>query len=196
MPKFSKILISIFLALSLSAGFSISHFSQAKEANNPGNESFERNGVYICPQATSLEEVNPDCPGRIILKLGETKNGMTLGITEYEGKKYYVIYGFENGGAGVLEEEPRLETQIAITEMKYDDEDILEKVIKDVGDGVLPLLLSELKNASIDLEKYLPENKRKIYPNQKKKLKMRFKFLTTAGNEYQGKSIKVKFKFL
>ncbi|MDI6603223.1 MAG: hypothetical protein QME57_03875 [Patescibacteria group bacterium] len=98
MPKFSKILISILLALSLSAGFSISHFSQAKEANNPRNESFERNGVYICPKASSLEEVNAFCPGLVILRLGETKDGMTLSSIVYEGKEYYLVSGFSNGG--------------------------------------------------------------------------------------------------
>jgi len=64
------------------------------------------------------------------------------------------------------------------------------------GDKKPPFLLSELEESSIDLEEYLPENKRMIYPTQKKKLKMRFKFLETAGNESQGKSINVKFKFL
>ena len=59
----------------------------------------------------------------------------------------------------------------------------------------LKMVESELKESPIDLEEYLPENKRMIYPTQKKKLKMRFKFLETAGNEYQGKSINVKFKF-
>ncbi len=160
--------------------------------------------VYVCPLAKNMEEVNPSCPCRIDLKLNETVtstcplNGktykMTLTITNYEGKEYYTILGFENGGAGVLEK-PKLETQIAITEMVYDEIDILDDVTKDVGDGVAPLLLSELKESSIDLEEYLPENKRMIYPTQKKKLKMKFKFLETAGNEYQGKSINVKFKF-
>jgi hypothetical protein len=45
----------------------------------------------------------------------------------------------------------------------------------------------------IDLEDYRLEGK--INPGEKKKLKMKFKFLETAGNEYQGKSINVKFKF-
>lgn len=67
--------------------------------------------VYVCPLATKIEEINPRCECRIDLVLGETvtstcpKNGqsyeMTLNITEYEGKEYYAIYGFENGGAGV-----------------------------------------------------------------------------------------------
>ncbi|RLC63844.1 MAG: hypothetical protein DRI01_04480 [Chloroflexi bacterium] len=88
---------------------------------------------------------------------------------------------------------PKLETQIAITEMIYGEVDILDEVTKDVGDGVAPLLLSELKESAVDLEDYTPDGK--INPGKKKKLKMKFKFLETAGNEYQGKSINVKFKF-
>lgn len=71
----------------------------------------EERQVYVCPLATKMEEINPRCECRIDLILGETVtstcpvNGqnyeMTLTITEYEGKEYYAIYGFENGGAGV-----------------------------------------------------------------------------------------------
>jgi hypothetical protein len=72
---------------------------------------YEEGKVYVCPLATKMEEINPRCECRIDLILGETVtstcavNGetyeMTLTITEYEGKEYYVILGFENGGAGV-----------------------------------------------------------------------------------------------
>jgi hypothetical protein len=65
--------------------------------------------VYVCPLATKMEEINPRCECRIDLVLGETVTStcgtttyeMTLTITEYEGKEYYAILGFENGGAGV-----------------------------------------------------------------------------------------------
>jgi hypothetical protein len=67
--------------------------------------------VYVCPLAKSIEEINPRCDCRIDLILGETiksdcpLNGetyeMTLTITEYEGKEYFTILGFKNGGAGV-----------------------------------------------------------------------------------------------
>jgi len=183
MSKFSKIGISIFLASLIGGGLIIPNFSEA----------YTEEAVYVCPNATSLEEVYYGCPGMIILKLGETKNGMTLTLTEYEGKEYYTILGFKNGGAGVLKE-PKLETQIAVTEMIYGGEDILKAVTENVGDGLSPLLLSELKEATIDLEDYTLD--KKILPGQEKKLRMRFKFLETAGNEYQGKSINVKFKFL
>ena len=183
MAKFSKILIAIFSALFISGGFSVSHFSNAQTEGT----------VYVCPNATSLDEVYYGCPEMIILKLGETINGMTLTITNYNGKEYYTILGFVNGGAGVLEQEARLETQIAITEMIYGGEDILQEVTKNVGDKKSPLLLSELKEATVDLEDYTLEGK--INPGQKKKLRMKFKLLETAGNEYQGKSIKATFKF-
>jgi hypothetical protein len=72
---------------------------------------YEEGKVYVCPLARSMEEVNPRCDCRIDLILGETVtstcpvNGehfeMTLTITEYEGKEYFAILGFENGGAGV-----------------------------------------------------------------------------------------------
>ena len=91
-----------------------------------------------------------------------------------------------------------LETQIAITKMEYGEEgnmkDILNQVTQAIGNNQAPLLLSELKEATVDLEDYTLN--RKLESGQKKKLKMKFKFLETAGNEYQGKSINVKFKFL
>jgi hypothetical protein len=70
---------------------------------------YEEGKVYVCPLAKSMEEVNPKCECRIDLILGETVTStcgtttyeMTLTITEYEGKEYFAILGFENGGAGV-----------------------------------------------------------------------------------------------
>jgi hypothetical protein len=104
-----------------------------------------------------------------------------------------MVYGIKGTGGGEISEEARLETQIVITEMIYGGENILERVISDVGDSLPPLFLSELKETSIDLEDYTQNGK--IEPGETKKLKMKFKFLETAGNEYQGKSINVKFKF-
>jgi hypothetical protein len=70
---------------------------------------YEEGKVYVCPLAKNMEEVNPRCDCRIDLVLGETVTStcgtttyeMTLTITEYEGKEYFAILGFENGGAGV-----------------------------------------------------------------------------------------------
>jgi len=71
MPKFSKILISFFLTLSLA--FVFPYLTNA--ANNDAI-------VYVCSYATSLEGVNPNCPKKIDLKLEEIINGMTLRITK------------------------------------------------------------------------------------------------------------------
>ena len=115
MPKSSKILIAVFLVLSLSAGFAVFHFSNAQNSVNDisSTETSNQNlislenpfpgegTVYICPEAASLTEINPRCPGRIILKLGETIDGLTLTTTDYEGQEYYMVLGFENGGGAV-----------------------------------------------------------------------------------------------
>jgi energy-coupling factor transporter ATP-binding protein EcfA2 len=71
----------------------------------------EEGQVYVCPLATKIEEINPRCDCRIDLILGEIVtstcpvNGenyeMRLEITEYEGKEYFAILGFENGGGGI-----------------------------------------------------------------------------------------------
>ena len=116
MLRFSKILIPIFLALFISAGFAIFHFSIAQNNENnvsqtatsnqgliqfESSDSFPEGTVYVCPEAASLEEINPRCPGKKILKLGETIDGLTLTTTNYEGQDYYLVLGFENGGGAV-----------------------------------------------------------------------------------------------
>jgi hypothetical protein len=88
--------------------------------------------VYVCPLAKSMEEINPRCQCRIDLILGETVtstcllNGktyeMTLTITEYEGREYYAILGFESGGAGV-NFEPR--AKISVPSEGYVGQEIL-----------------------------------------------------------------------
>ncbi len=123
MPKPSKVSILIFListlVLTLTFSFSLYHSSNA--------QTEEEVIVYVCPLAKNMKEVNPWCDCRIDLKLNETVNftcplngktyEMTLTITYYEGKEYYAILGFENGGAGVLKK-ANLANQIAITEME------------------------------------------------------------------------------
>ena len=112
MSKFSKILIPVFLALSVSVGFTIFHFSNAQNGeddvsnnqefiNFEDSDSFPDGTVYICPEASSLEEINPRCPGKKILKLGETIDGLTLTTTNYESQDYYMVLGFVNGGGAV-----------------------------------------------------------------------------------------------
>jgi hypothetical protein len=61
----------------------------------------ENGTVYVCPEATSMEEINPRCPGKIILKLRETINDLTFSTTNYDDEEYYIVYGFTNGGGAV-----------------------------------------------------------------------------------------------
>lgn len=98
MSKISKILIFISLTLVLGAGvFAISHFSEA-EGGIAANDFSD--SVYVCPNAPSLEEINPLCQGIIILNFGEEEQGMLLTQTAYDNKEYYLVQGFRNGGAG------------------------------------------------------------------------------------------------
>jgi hypothetical protein len=55
--------------------------------------------VYICPDAKSLDEVNP-LKATIWLRVGETKDGMTLTTTIYDSREYYMVYGITGSGAG------------------------------------------------------------------------------------------------
>ncbi|MFC1629633.1 hypothetical protein ACFL11_00165 [Patescibacteria group bacterium] len=107
MSKFSKILIFIFLAISISLGFIVFYSNSEKNKNNVfaieiSDSSPEDLGsvVYICPEATSLEKINPLCKNIIVLAVGESKNGMVVTITTYNGQEYYVVSGFQNGGGG------------------------------------------------------------------------------------------------
>ncbi|MCX6758362.1 MAG: metallophosphoesterase, partial [Candidatus Nealsonbacteria bacterium] len=153
--------------------------------------------VYICPQADSLDKVKPDCQDATVLTVGETKNGMTVSEIDYNGQLYYQVYGITGTGGGELDlpANSSLESQIQITKLEYDGEDILNQAAADLGDKRLPLLLSELKQDKINLTSYLPENKKKLNPWQKKKLNYKLKFLETIGNEWQGKKIKIWFNF-
>ena len=93
--------------LSLVFVFGLLDFSFSLGESLPASEG----KVYVCPLATTQEEVNPRCDCRIDLILGQTvtstcpKDGksyeMTLTLQEIDGKEYYAILGFENGGAGV-----------------------------------------------------------------------------------------------
>ena len=190
------ILASAIIVFALSFYFYFSFAQNSKES-----EEINETQVYVCPLATSLEEVNPDCECRIDLSLGKetTKecNGkvyqMSLGIGEYEGKEYYLIYGFENGGAGVFEK-PGLETQIEITKLEYGGKDILNEVTQLLGDKKPPLLLSELKEAKINLEEIFGEGG--LGPGQKRNFKIKFKLKEDISNEYQGESIDFNLNFL
>jgi hypothetical protein len=153
--------------------------------------------VYICPEADSLDRVQPNCQDATILTVGETKDGMTLSEIDYDGQQYYQIYGITGTGGGELDASlsTGLEKQIEITKLEYDGEDILDEAASDIGDKHLPLLLSELKQDRIDLTSCLPEAKKEFNPWQTKSLNYKLKFLESVGNEWQGKKLKVWFNF-
>jgi PKD repeat protein len=153
--------------------------------------------VYICPQADSLDKVKPSCQDATILTVGETKNGMTLSEVNYNGQLYYQVYGITGTGGGELDSPANtsLESQIQVTKLEYDGEDILDQAAADLGDKHFPLLLSELKQDKINLTAYLPENKKQLNPWQTKKLDYKIKFLESIGNEWHNKKIKFWFNF-
>ncbi|MDC1205470.1 hypothetical protein N8083_01325 [Candidatus Pacebacteria bacterium] len=129
---------------------------------------------------------------------GERKLTVALyGVNELGAEfqiKNFRVYSVEVTTEDDMSPATDLETQIAVTKMEYGGEDILSPVTADAGDGVAPLLLSELKESSVDLINYVPTGI--LQRGQSKKLKMKFKFLETAGNEYQYAAANVKFKFL
>lgn len=57
--------------------------------------------IYVCPNATFLDEVTPWCPDKVVLEPGEPTNGMTAAPVTYDGQEYYLVLGFTNGGGGV-----------------------------------------------------------------------------------------------
>lgn len=56
--------------------------------------------IYLCPKATSLEEVNPRCQGIMILDVGESKENLFVDATAYDGQEYYLVYGIKGTGGG------------------------------------------------------------------------------------------------
>ncbi|MFN3528084.1 MAG: hypothetical protein ACK4YO_03185, partial [Candidatus Altarchaeaceae archaeon] len=55
--------------------------------------------VYICRNATSLDEVNPS-NADLNISVWETKDNITLIPVYFDGKEYYAVYGITNGGGG------------------------------------------------------------------------------------------------
>jgi len=58
-------------------------------------------GVYICSNATSLDEVTLD-NADLTINVGETKDGITVDTTIYNGREYYVVSGITGTGGGEL----------------------------------------------------------------------------------------------
>jgi len=69
--------------------------------------------VYICPGATSLDEVTPDAPNAVYVNVGQTVDGMTVSTTYYGGEEYYVVEGVSGSGGG--EAEPVEQPDLAIS---------------------------------------------------------------------------------
>jgi hypothetical protein len=60
-------------------------------------------GVYICSNATSLDEVSLN-NADFIIKVGETKNGMIVSTTFFNGREYYLVSGVTGTGGGEIKE--------------------------------------------------------------------------------------------
>jgi len=74
--------------------------------------------VYICSNATSLDEVNLE-NADIILKVGETKDGITVTTTFYNGREYYLVSGITGTGGGEVIDTIPPTTLLTIGEPKY-----------------------------------------------------------------------------
>lgn len=58
--------------------------------------------VYICPEATSIEEVTYENSVKVIIALGDTVAGMTVGTVTINGKEFYVIENITGGGGELI----------------------------------------------------------------------------------------------
>jgi len=56
--------------------------------------------IYLCPHATSLDEVTPLCKDIVVLNIGEAKNGVSVTPVKYEEQEYYLVFGIEGTGGG------------------------------------------------------------------------------------------------
>lgn len=56
--------------------------------------------VYICPNASSLQEVTPLCKNSTVLDIEETENEMTITTVTYDGQEYYRVSGIQGTGGG------------------------------------------------------------------------------------------------
>jgi hypothetical protein len=58
-----------------------------------------KGAVYVCKNAKSLEEVNME-NADVIINIGETKDGMSVGTIFYNNKEYYVVSNVTGTGGG------------------------------------------------------------------------------------------------
>ena len=64
-----------------------------------------KGAVYICKNAKTLDEVN-FINADIVISVGETKDGMTLSTTIYNGVEYYVVFNITGTGGGEIDNIP------------------------------------------------------------------------------------------
>ena len=76
--------------------------------------------VYICLDATSLDEVSLENAG-LIINVGETKDNVAVATTFYNGREYYLVSGVTGTGGGELKDTIPPTTVPTIGEPKYVD---------------------------------------------------------------------------
>ena len=59
--------------------------------------------VYVCKNATSLEEVSLE-NADVIINVGETEDDMTVTTTFYNGREYYLVSGVTGTGGGEIQQ--------------------------------------------------------------------------------------------
>jgi hypothetical protein len=74
--------------------------------------------VYICSNAMSLDEVNLE-NADIVIKVGETKDGITVTTTFCNGREYYLVSGITGTGGGEVKDTIPPTTTLTIGEPKY-----------------------------------------------------------------------------
>jgi len=82
--------------------------------------------IYLCPHATSLDGVSPLCENVEVINVGETVNGKSVTLIEYDGQEYYLVFGIKGTGGG-----------------EYGN---IEELIKDLNDYIQGLSDESFKN--------------------------------------------------
>jgi PKD repeat protein len=62
-------------------------------------------GVYICLDAISLDDISAE-NADLVINIGETKNGITVTTTHYNGREYYLVSGVTGTGGGEVANTP------------------------------------------------------------------------------------------
>jgi len=78
--------------------------------------------VYICPNATSLDEVTPGDPNNVVINVGETVSGMTVTTTYYNGEEYYMVSGVNGSGGGEATWIERLDLALSASDILFSND--------------------------------------------------------------------------